>query len=115
LASVGFGSAQVTSSSRVLVYYTTFDPETFATQPTLGLTASSGRVEPGSAVTFTVRSFDDSGTPSVAAGAWVWVNGIASHVDIAGHVTVRLSTGSYRVRATMPGAIRSRTLRVRAG
>jgi hypothetical protein len=115
LASVGFGAAQVTSSSRVLVYYTTFDPDTFATQPTLGLTASKGRIEPGSSVTFTVRSFDDSGTPSVAAGAWVWVNGVASHVDITGHVTVRLSTGSYRVRATMPGAIRSRTLRVRAG
>jgi hypothetical protein len=114
LAAVGFGAAPVTSSSRVLVYYTTYDPVTFATQPTLGLGRSAGHVEPGGSVTFTVRSFDDAGAPSVAAGAWVWVNGVASHADSAGHVTVRLSAGSYRVRATMPGAIRSPTLRVRA-
>ena len=114
LSAVGFGAAPVTSSSRVLVYYTTYDPVTFATQPTLGLGRSAGHVEPGGSVTFTVRSFDDAGTPSVAAGAWVWVNGVASHADSAGHVTVRLSAGSYKVRATMPGAIRSPTLRVRA-
>jgi hypothetical protein len=115
LSAVGFGATEVTRSTQVLVYFTKFDPDTFATQPTLGLTASSRRVEPGHSVTFTVRSFDDSGTPSVAAAAWVWVNGVASHVDITGHVTVRLSTGTYRVRATRPGAIRSRTLGVRAG
>jgi hypothetical protein len=115
LSALGFGATEVTSSSQILVYYTKFDPETFATQPTLGLAASSRRVEPGSSVTFTVRSFDDGGTPSVAAGAWVWVNGVASHVDTTGHVTVRLSTGLYRVRATMAGAIRSRTIGVRAG
>ncbi len=110
----GAGSTTVNASSQVLIYYTTFDPDTYATQPTLGLGRSASHVEPGGSVTFTVRSFDDAGTPSVAARAWVWVNGVASHVDSTGHVTVRLSTGTYRVRATMPGAIRSRTLRVSA-
>ena len=114
LAAVGFGAAPVTSSSHVLVYYTTFDPETFATQPTLGLNASAGHVTAGSRVTFAVQSYDDAGTPTPAAGAWVWVNGVASQADATGHVTVRLATGLYQVRSTMPGAIRSRTLWVRA-
>jgi hypothetical protein len=114
LAAVGFGSAPVTSTSKVLVYYTTYDPDTFATQPTLGLGTSAAHVEPGGSVTFTVRSFDDAGTPTDAAGAWVWVNGVASRANATGHVTVRLATGSYRVRATMPGAIRSRTVLVHA-
>jgi hypothetical protein len=114
LSGDGVGLAQVTASSRVLIYYTTFDPDTGATQPTLGLSASPSHVEPGGSVTFTVRSFNDKGIGSVAAGAWVWVNGVGSHVDGSGHLTVRLSTGRYQVRATMPGAIRSRTLRVSA-
>jgi hypothetical protein len=114
LSEVGFGATPVTSSSRVLVYYTTFDPETFATQPTLGLSSSASHVTGGAAVTFTVKSFDDAGTATPAAGAWVWVNGVGSHADAQGHVTVRLATGRYQVRSTTPGAIRSRTLWVRA-
>ena len=43
LASSGLGSTRVTRDSHVLVYYTTFDPETGATQPTLGITASTRR------------------------------------------------------------------------
>jgi len=114
LAAVGFGAAPVSSSSRVLVYYTTYDQETFATQPTLGLDSGASHIAAGAAVTFTVRSYDDAGTPTPAAGAWVWVNGVASHADGDGHVTVRLAAGLYQVRSTMPGAIRSRTLWVRA-
>ena len=41
LAGSGLGSTRVTRDSHVLVYYTTFDPETGATQPTLGITAST--------------------------------------------------------------------------
>jgi hypothetical protein len=114
LTATGIGSTPVGKRSKVLVYYTTFDPVTFATQPTLGLAASSGRPEANTSVTFTVRSFDDAGTPTAAAGAWVWVNGVAAQADTAGKVTVRLAQGRYRVRATDPGAIRSRTLWVRA-
>ena len=114
LAAVGFGAAPVTSSSRVLVYYTTFDPETFATQPTLGLNASASHITAGGRITFTVQSYDDAGTPAPAAGAWVWVNGVASQADATGRVTVRLAAGIYQVRAATHGAIRSRTLWVRA-
>jgi Domain of unknown function (DUF4430) len=114
LASVGFGATPVTTSSRVLVYYTTFDPVTFATQPTLGLGSNVSHVAAGGSVTFTVTSFDDAGTGTPAAGAWVWVNGVGSHADAQGHVTVRLAAGLYQVRSTTHGAIRSRTLWVRA-
>jgi hypothetical protein len=114
LSEVGFGATTVTSSSHLLVYYTTFDPVTFATQPTLGLTSSAGHVAAGHVVTFTVKSHDDAGTATPAAGAWVWVNGIGVQTDSAGHATVRLSAGRYQVRSTTHGAIRSRTLWVRA-
>jgi type 1 fimbria pilin len=114
LTETGIGSTPVGRRSKVLVYYTTFDPVTFATQPTLALTASSQRPEANTSVTFTVRSFDDAGTPTAAAGAWVWVNGVATQANATGTVTVRLAQGRYRVRATDPGTIRSRTLWVRA-
>jgi hypothetical protein len=114
LTETGIGSTPVGRRSKVLVYYTTFNPVTFATQPTLGLTASSQRPEANTSVTFTVRSFDDAGTPTAAAGAWVWVNGVATQANAAGTVTVRLAQGRYHVRATDPGTIRSRTLWVRA-
>jgi hypothetical protein len=114
LSATGIGSTPVSKGSKVLIYYTTFDPVTFATQPTLGLNASSRRPEANTNVTFTVRAFDDAGTPSPAAGAWVWVNGVASQADAGGKVTVRLAQGRYQVRATSPGDIRSRTLWVHA-
>jgi hypothetical protein len=114
LTATGIGSTPIGKRSKVLIYYTTFNPVTFATQPTLGLTASSRRPEANTSVTFTVRSFDDAGTPTAAAGAWVWVNGVGEHADSSGRVTVRLAQGGYQVRATSPGAIRSRTLWVRA-
>jgi hypothetical protein len=115
LTQVGIGSAPVTGSSHVLIYYTTFDPSTFATQRTLGIGTSAARVKPGGSVTFSVASYDDAGHAAAAAGAWVWVNGAASQTDAHGRLTVRLSEGRYKVRATAPGTIRSRTLWVQAG
>ena len=51
LSATGIGSTRVGRHSKVLVYYTTFDPNTFATQPTLGLSAGNRRPEAGAAVT----------------------------------------------------------------
>jgi Domain of unknown function (DUF4430) len=110
----GLGGRVVGAHDKVLIYYTTFDPETYATQPTLGLTASSRSPEAGSRVTFTVRAFDDAGVPTPAAGAFVWINGVGTRADADGTVTVRLAKGRYRVRATHPDDIRSRTLWVHA-
>jgi uncharacterized protein DUF4430 len=115
LTTVGIGAAVVTRSSKVLIYYTTFDPVTFETKPTLGLNASSRKVKAGSSVTFSVKEYDDLGTATAAGGAWVWVNGVASKANISGEVTVRLSEGRFNVRATATGTIRSKSLWVRAG
>ena len=115
LAFTGLGSTPVRKGTHVLVYYTTFGgPPDYPTQPTLGLRASDRSVEAGSSVTFTVSSYDDAGTGSADGGAVVWVNGVGLDADASGSVTLRLAKGSYRVRATSPGAIRSRTLWVHA-
>ena len=59
----GLGStARHRARSRMLVYYTTFDPMTGATEPTLGISASTLTPAPGSNVTFTVKAYDDAGT-----------------------------------------------------
>jgi hypothetical protein len=110
----GLGGTVVRRGSHILIYWTTFDPDTGATQPTLGISASDRSPAPNSSVTFTVRQYDDAGTPATAANAWVWVNGAATHVDASGTVTVRFSRGDYKVRATEPGAIRSQSLWVHA-
>jgi hypothetical protein len=110
----GIGSTRVGRDTKVLMYYTTYDPVSGATQPTLGLAASTRTPEPNTSVTFTVKSYDDTGTGTADAAAWVWMNGVASHANAGGKVTVRLARGRYHVRATSPGAIRSRTLWVRA-
>ena len=114
LSATGIGSTRVAKGDKVLVYYTTFDPNTYATQPTLALSASSRHPEPGSQVTFTVKAYDDAGTASAAAGAWVWINGAATRADANGTVTVRVARGAFHVHATSPGDIRSRWLWVRA-
>ena len=86
LSETGIGSTPVARHDKVLVYYTTFDPNTFATQPTLGLGASSRSPKAGSQVTFTVKAFDDAGVGTPVAGAWVWVNGAATRTDANGQV-----------------------------
>jgi hypothetical protein len=109
-SSTGMGGTEVGRGSHILVYWTTFNSDTGATQPTLGLTSTDRTPAANSTVTFTVRQYDDAGTASTATGAWVWVNGAATHVDASGTVSLRFSRGDYRVRATEPGAIRSQTL-----
>ena len=114
LTDVGLGAAPVTARSRVLVYYTTFDPVTFATKPTLGI-AASRRIEAGSELLVRVNRYDDAGTGTPAAGAWVWVNGVGVRANAAGVARVRLQhTGLHRVQATLEGAIRSKRLWVQA-
>ena len=110
----GFGATPVGPASRVLVYYTTYDPKTFATQPTLAIGAADATPAVGVSVTITVRQYDDAGVASIPGQAWVWTNGVGTPADGSGQVTVRFRRpGSYRLRATEPGAIRSRSLWVR--
>ena len=115
LTDVGLGAATVTPSSRVLVYYTTFDPTTFATKPTLGIAASPATIETGGSVAIRVSQFDDTGAATPAVNAWVWVRGVGVRTNANGLASVRLGEpGTYRVRATKDGTIRSKTLWVRA-
>lgn len=114
LTDVGAGAVPVTSSSRVLVYYSTFDAQ-FHTQPTLGINLSDARVTVGQPVTVTVNQFNDAGMATPAAGAWIWVNGVGERVDAAGHALIRLGKpGTFSVRATKQGTIRSKMLWVHA-
>ena len=114
LTSSGLGSTRVTRDSHVLVYYTTFDPATGATQPTLGITASTKRPPANGMVTFRVSSYDDAGTATPAAGAFVRVNGVPHTVNANGAVRLRFAPGTSTVRAFEPGAIRSQKLWVHA-
>ena len=115
LAGSGLGSTRVTRKGHVLVYYTTFDPETGATQPTLGITASTRKPPVNGRVTFRVRSYDDAGTATPAADAQVRVNGVPHDVSASGTVTLRFARGTSSVRAVEPGiAIRSQKLWVHA-
>jgi hypothetical protein len=111
LSAVGAASVKATPGLSVLFYYTTFDPNTGATKPTLGLSSGRKSVPRGGTATFTVSSWDDAGHGSPAGGAWVNVGGIATHADSTGRLTVRFThTGTFPVRATLSGAIRSRTI-----
>jgi hypothetical protein len=114
LSNHGLGGVTVTRRSQVLVYWTTFDPDTGATEPTLGITASDRTPAPGTNVTITVAQYDDAGNATPAAGAWVWVNGAATRADAGGTVTLRVAKGAFRIHATESGTIRSRVLWVRA-
>ena len=57
LSSVGAGAVRATKGMAVLFYYTTFDPDTGATEPTLGLDASGRSVAVGGSVTFSVTEW----------------------------------------------------------
>jgi plastocyanin len=111
LSQIGAGAVKATPGMSALFYYTTFDPNTGATEPTLGLDPANRTIARGATVTFTVSSWDDAGHGSAAGGAWVNVNGIATRADPAGHLTVQFThTGTFPVKATLAGAIRSRTI-----
>ncbi len=111
LSSIGAGAVTATPGMSVLFYYTTFDPNTGATEPTLGLDPASRTIARGGTLTFTVTSWNDAGHGSSAGGAWVNVNGIATRADSTGHLTVQFThRGTFPVRATLAGTIRSRTI-----
>jgi hypothetical protein len=115
LSSIGAGAIPATPGLSVLFYYTTFDPNTGATEPTLGLSGHKTATV-GSSQTFTVTAFDDAGKATAAGGAWLHVGGLAVHADATGHVTVQFGhAGTFAVRATESGAIRSRTIWVHVG
>ncbi len=96
LSSLGAGSVKATPGMHALFYWTTFDPNTGATEPTLGLRTTSTDLEPGATATFTVVSYDDAGTGTPAAHAWVSVNGAATQAGSLGRVTVRFTrTGTF--------------------
>ena len=115
LSSVGAGSVKAAPGMHALFYWTTFDATTGATEPTLGLKGPR-TVERGSSATFTVVGYDDAGNATPSAHAWVSVNGAATQAGSLGRVTVRFTrTGTYAVRATHPGTIRSRTVWVHVG
>ena len=116
LSSIGAGSVKATPGMHGLFYWTTFDATTGATQPTLGLKATSRNLERGGAATFTAVSYDDAGNATPSAHAWVSVNGAATQAGSLGRVTVRFTRpGTYAVRATHPGTIRSPTVWVHVG
>ena len=111
LSSVGAGAVNATPGLSVLFYYTTFDPNTGATEPTLGISPAGRTVARGGTLTFAITSFNDAGHRSAAGGAWVNVNGIATRADSTGHLAVQFThTGTFPVQATLSGAIRSRTV-----
>jgi Domain of unknown function (DUF4430) len=111
LAQTGAGSITATNGMSALFYYATFDPVTFATQPTLGLDSSTRTIGAGGQVTFTVTAYDDAGTGTAVDDGWVWVNGVGTKTTPAGKATLHFATaGTYAVKATFPGDIRSRTL-----
>jgi hypothetical protein len=115
LSSIGAGSVTATPGMHALFYWTTFDQTTGATEPTLGLKGPR-TLERGGTATFTVVAYDDAGNATPSAHAWVSVNGAATQAGSLGRVTVRFTrSGTYAVRATHPGAIRSPTVWVHVG
>ena len=98
LSSIGAGSVPATAGLNVLYYYTTFNPTTGATEPTLGLDGAK-TVSRGGTVTFNVRSWNDAGKSRAAGGALVSIGGIAVRSDSTGHLTVQFSQGRH-----LPGA-----------
>jgi Domain of unknown function (DUF4430) len=115
LSSVGAASVAATSGMKVLFYYTTSDPVTFATQPTLAISDNASTVKKGSTVTVKVRAYDDAGKGTLRSGAQIWVGGAKVALTSAnGTARIKLtSKGKVQIRATYPGEIRSNRLWVR--
>ena len=111
LAALGAGETPA-SDRRILFYYTSFDPVTFETQPTLNLTSTPRAIGHGGQVRFTVTGYDDFGNGTREAGARVWEQGrIVGRTDADGRATLTFPrAGAYPVRATFAGTIRSQRL-----
>ena len=89
----------------VLVYYTTFDPITFATEPTLGHQRRTHRRSPPAArLTVTVSQYDDAGnmsTRGAAHGSWsTGARRVQTGMPRAGARCGSPSPGQFRVQAT---------------
>jgi hypothetical protein len=112
LAPLGAGSTPAVAGQKVLFYYTSFDPVTFATEPTLSLSASKQILHHRGKVTFRVTGYDDAGAGTAVAGANIWRKGrIVAHTNAKGKATLRFHRrGTYPVRATSAGKIRSQRL-----
>ena len=107
--------SQPRNGEKLLFYYTKYDPVTFATQPTLGISDNASSVTHGGRLTVKVRAYDDAGHATLQSGAEIWVGGAKAGVTGAnGQARVTLTTkGRFQVRATCPGKIRSARLWVR--
>jgi hypothetical protein len=112
LAANGAGSTPAVAGQHLLFYYTTFDPVTFATEPTLGINATRRSVHRFGKVRFRVTAYDDAGAGTAVAGANIWRNGrIVAHTNAKGKATLKFRRrGTYPVRATSAGKIRSQRL-----
>jgi hypothetical protein len=112
LAPLGAGVTPAVAGQKELFYYTTFDPVTFATEPTLALGATKRAVHRGGKVTFRVTGYDDAGVGTAVAGANIWRKGrIVAHTSTKGKATLKFrKRGTYPVRATAAGKIRSQRL-----
>jgi hypothetical protein len=112
LAPLGAGSTPASNGQKVLFYYTSFDPVTFATEPTLGLHASKRIVHRRGKVTFRVVGYNDAGVGTTVTGANIWRKGrIVAHTNAKGNATLKFrKRGTYPVRATSAGKIRSQRL-----
>lgn len=111
LAPAGAGAIAIRQGRTAFFYWTRFDQDTGATQPTLGVKASDRSVAPNRPVTFTVRSYDDAGDARRAQGAVVWAGGLGAGTGLDGKVSLRFrSAGRHCVEATRRGAIRSQSL-----
>lgn len=115
LATTGADGVTATNGEKVLFYYTKYDPVTFATQPTLGISDNASSVTHGGKLTVKVRSYDDAGHATLQSGAQVWVGATKAGLTGAnGQARVTLTTkGRFQVRATFPGKIRAARLWVR--
>jgi hypothetical protein len=111
LAGGGAGAITATEGMKALFYYTRLNTRTGATQPTLGIVSSASAVKTKQRVTIQIYKYDDKARRSNAAGATVWVGSVGVHADSSGRATVSFATtGRKAIRATLSGAIRSKTL-----
>ena len=109
LAAQGAGTTPVTAGASYLFYFTRFDPVTFETQPTLGISENKSAVHSGSSLTVKVFSYNDAGVGTAHSGAQVYVGAkVVGQTNARGVLKTTLTTrGKFQVRATYPGAIRS--------
>ena len=111
---IGAGAVTATPGLSVLFYYTTFDPDTGATEPTLGISPANRTIARGGTITFTVTLVQRRRPPLRGRRRLGERGGIATRANSTGHLTVQFThTGTFPVRATLAGAIRSRTVWVR--